>query len=1304
MALRVSRSITWALAAALASASPSIARQPAFLQASQDSGPPTVRGITFRSYPEIGGIYERGETVEVAVDFTAYVKVSGTPQLALIVGDEIRWAAFSHNIRWTNFLSFRYTVQAADRDANGISVPADAIRLNGGSIRAGPEDVVDAVLRHQGVGDSGTHRVDGGRFTAPTVRDIAFESSPLHGDTYEFGEQVRLVVDFSRSVVASTGVRLALVVGDQTRLADLSTWVDSAGSSTLNFSYQVGRDDRDTDGISVPANAIRLGGGGVIAAAVDRDVDAVVTHDGIPPDSSRKVDGGRYTAPKITSISFSGYPSLADTYELGEHIGLRLEFDKAVTVEGGPRVALDIGGRRRQALFYPSDSFGVHFRYAVQATDRDVDGISVVANSLTLNGGRIRAASDGAGDADLRHGAIASDGRRRVDGSRVSVPTVRGVSFRNHGPHERGETLSVGVEFTRPVTVTGRPQLALVIGSEIRLATYSPGCARSRALYFDYRVQAADRDDDGVSLRANAIRLSGGTIRSATDGVTDANLIHAPMASEPGLVVDGSRATAPRVSLMRFRGPASSYELGDTVEVEVEFDPSVTVTGNPVVELDVGGQTRLASYTHGLIFQYTVQASDRDNDGISIPANALRANSGTIAKRSDAGATGALLEHEAVPADPARRVDGSRVPVPRVSRVLVGSGTSGLGDVVQAVVDFTRHVKVTGSPQLALTIGGRTRLAAYAGGDSTYTNSRIYFRYTVRADDREEEGVSIPANAIRLNGGTIKAVADRSTDAELSHQALDSEKRVDGSRTEPLTASIFFGESPRGCGTYERGETIWVGARLREGNARDVIVSGRPKLALHIGDRVRLATYSVTGSRRGPPYWPRPVEAPSTLWFGYTVQAGDRDPDGISVPANAIRFDGGTIRLAGDSVPRQPPPSYALNPDLGRRVDGRLAAPPTLDSVSLRGSPEVADTYGLGETIVVAARFSRAVAVTGNPQVALTIGDRTRAATFSPGPLPSTRTLLFQYAVQPGDLDTDGVSVAADSLNPAGGAIKLPDGVTDADLSHSGLADDAVHKVDASQVVPPTVDAVRLRGFPAEGDTYRAGEPIEVEVKFSKAVTVTGDPRLVLIIGGVSRMARHSPGPQPSLTQSFRYTVQPVDRDEDGVGVPADGLRVNGGAIRLVDGVTDAVLGHAAVSDDPSRKVWGLDGGPSVPTDSCEPDAERACLQDSRFEVRTMWWQRDGPSGPARVAAAGTDDSGLFWFFDPDNWEILVKVLDGCSANGHFWVFGAATTDLGYRITVTDTATGRVRVYRHELGEPAAAITDSTAFADGCRR
>ena len=122
------------------------------------------------------------------------------------------------------------------------------------------------------------------------------------------------------------------------------------------------------------------------------------------------------------------------------------------------------------------------------------------------------------------------------------------------------------------------------------------------------------------------------------------------------------------------------------------------------------------------------------------------------------------------------------------------------------------------------------------------------------------------------------------------------------------------------------------------------------------------------------------------------------------------------------------------------------------------------------------------------------------------------------------------------------------------------------------------------------------------------------------------------------------------------------------------------------------------------PASSCRPDAETLCLQDSRYQVRAEWWTRDGMTGTARTAEERTSDSGLFWFFDRDNWEMLIKVLDGCSINGHVWVFGASQTDLGYRVTVTDTVAGIVRQYRNEAGLPAPAIADATAFPESCRR
>ena len=71
---------------------------------------------------------------------------------------------------------------------------------------------------------------------------------------------------------------------------------------------------------------------------------------------------------------------------------------------------------------------------------------------------------------------------------------------------------------------------------------------------------------------------------------------------------------------------------------------------------------------------------------------------------------------------------------------------------------------------------------------------------------------------------------------------------------------------------------------------------------------------------------------------------------------------------------------------------------------------------------------------------------------------------------------------------------------------------------------------------------------------------------------------------------------------------------------------------------------------------------------------------------------------GLFTFFAPDNWELLVKVLDGCAVNDRYWVFAAATTDVEVRLQVTDTGSGTVREYSSPLGS-TAAITDTGTFA-----
>lgn len=112
-----------------------------------------------------------------------------------------------------------------------------------------------------------------------------------------------------------------------------------------------------------------------------------------------------------------------------------------------------------------------------------------------------------------------------------------------------------------------------------------------------------------------------------------------------------------------------------------------------------------------------------------------------------------------------------------------------------------------------------------------------------------------------------------------------------------------------------------------------------------------------------------------------------------------------------------------------------------------------------------------------------------------------------------------------------------------------------------------------------------------------------------------------------------------------------------------------------------------------------DPCTGNLCLQNRRFAVRMVWRDFNGNTGVGKLAPISSSSSGLFWFFDAKNWEVLVKVLDGCSVNGRFWVYAAATTDVEYTLYVTDTSTGATRTYFNPLGVAAAAITDADAFA-----
>lgn len=157
----------------------------------------------------------------------------------------------------------------------------------------------------------------------------------------------------------------------------------------------------------------------------------------------------------------------------------------------------------------------------------------------------------------------------------------------------------------------------------------------------------------------------------------------------------------------------------------------------------------------------------------------------------------------------------------------------------------------------------------------------------------------------------------------------------------------------------------------------------------------------------------------------------------------------------------------------------------------------------------------------------------------------------------------------------------------------------------------------------------------------------------------------------------------------DGSG---SGLRQEPAAMALAGGDFGLLWASGALNQDTNSIRANLLTG------DCTPGPTRLCLGDGRFLVETQWRTTAGATGTG-MATQLTRDTGYFYFFNPANVEMVLKVLDACSLNQRYWVFAAGITDVEVDITVTDIIAGSSKTYRNPLGTPFAPIQDTNALA-----
>ncbi len=931
------------------------------------------------------GTFKAGEVLDFKVHFGEPVFVTaGNPYINVTVGSTAHQAVISGG-SGTNVLTFSYTVQPGEQDLDGVSLAAN-IDLAGSNIRDQAGNGADLALQNL---DADIPVVDA---RPPVVTSVDVPPSGY----YKAGDVLNFTVHMSEDIVVTGTPSLNLVIGSETRPALFTV----AASNTITFMYTVAAGDQDLDGIALPV-AISLNGGAIHdspgnnalpdlqnpsstsnlfidnrkpsvvlsgtvqvnapfdltvtfsdgvtgfdagdVTATNADISNLRTTDNIvyTVTVTPRAEGGvvlqvlagvavsradvgntpsnslsYYYDPNPPAITAVELPSTG-TYIAGDDLTFDVHFNENVKVNNGPGLSLPVilGGATVQAAYLGGGGTNVlTFFYQVQVGDLDADGVSLGA-SLQISGG--------AWVVDLS-GNAANLALQNVNSNVAIVdaipPVVTSVAVPANGYYQTGDVLTFTVNFNEDITATGTPSLGITIGSVTRQAAMTGGV--NNTLTFSYTVQSADVDLDGIAVAA-ALSLNGGTIR---DGV----------GNNASLTLNNTGNT----TNVRVYNGVPSVQLTGTPVANAPFTLSIVfseaVTDFAIADITANNATISNLQTADNI-TYTVLVTPVSNGSVRLEVPA-----GVAFNVANTGNTASNVI--------AYTYDGT---APVVTAVGVpANGYYKTSNVLTFTVSFNENITVTGTPSMAITIGGTTRQAALTGS----TVNTLTFSYTVQSADIDLDGIAL-AVALSLNGGTIRDGAGNNANLTLNNAGNTSNVRIYSvvpsvqlagtpSLNAPFTLSVIFSEAVTGFAVT--GIT-----------ANNAAISN-----LQTSDNITY-TATVTPVADGP------------------VQ--------LQVPADVAVNIANTGNTASNLI------AYTY--------DGTV---PVITAVDVPANGYYKAATALNFTV----HYSEPVNVnTGMPSLPVVIGTSTVQAAYVSG--SGTNALLFRYTVQSGDMDTDGISLGA---------------------------------------------------------------------------------------------------------------------------------------------------------------------------------------------------------------------------------------------------------------------------------------------------
>ncbi len=839
----------------------------------RDDRPPGVESIAIRGRPPTGqGSYFTGDHIDILVIWDEDVTVTGTPEIRnLDVGGGVRTARF--NRAETDAIPqededrqrktvFRYTVAAGDSDSDGVSVPSGAIILSGGEIRdRSPQrnPSSGAYLEHTGIDASAHQKVDATGSApvpdsrAPHLNSITSDHRVMHllFDEVLDADAVPLpeafLVEFFDDHVWRPRPAIQVQISQESEFS---------GRVTVRLQTRVLEGDRVRVSYTPPANVwLQDASGNAVAAFNQREVTNTTTlasnRIGLTLDRVPAFINSNAAIPIV--IRFVHRPGVAHAFNVTSYFSLSgatwggigngpdQKYAGTLTPTGGNIVLNVPGGRifhNPQRRERPNDQLG--FTITRDATAPTVDSASF---SSTPSAGTY------------------------------------------YGP---GDTVTAVLEFDEDVLATGTPRLKLQVGGNqfyAELDRTVPGLATDQ-LAFSWEVTAGQADDDGLNIVTGSLELNGGAITDRATNAASLTLKSSVTALHAGQKVDSIAPTIESTGVTSTRGTGqTAYGVDEVITVEVGYSETVTVTGLPYIQLDVGGTqdaTTRAEYdatrtaagdADKVVFSYTVQAGHNDDNGVWVHAG-IQLDGGTIVDLVDnnAATDSANLSSES---NAAHKVDTTAPTLNSVS--VTSAGPFGGGDAIGFSAVFSEPVTWadTVNPTLRFGYGEGDRDATYQGGKGEAT---VTFSHTLPA---ARAAISLADDALRKTGDPITDL-NRNTLASLTATTAPSvaaQQAVDLDR--PTIDSVTLGAKTRSTFPLGIGETLRATVDFNEA----VTVTGRPQLTIALGAATRRVDYTE-----------RDADDHSIIYFDYTIREGDEDADGPSIAADQLTLNNGTIQ------------------------------------------------------------------------------------------------------------------------------------------------------------------------------------------------------------------------------------------------------------------------------------------------------------------------------------------------------------------------------------------------------------------------